>query len=237
MATFTAGDLITRALRILGILAEGETPSAETSADALVVFCQMLDSWSTERLSVFATNDQQFTWAAGLISRTLGPTGDFTGVRPVLLDDATYYVYSGISYPIEIINEEQYNSIALKTSSSTIPQYLFVNMDFPNITMKVYPVPSTSVDFHFISVAQLDQPALLSTNLTFPPGYLEAFVYNLAVIFAPEFGTEAPATVKRIAGTSKRNIKRINNPEDVMSIPSSLLSNYVVGGNIYNGWQ
>jgi len=32
---YTAGDQINRALRLLGILAEGETPSAATSQDAL----------------------------------------------------------------------------------------------------------------------------------------------------------------------------------------------------------
>ena len=54
MAT-TASDQINRALRLLGVLAEGETPSAETSQDALIALNQMIDSWSTERLSVYST--------------------------------------------------------------------------------------------------------------------------------------------------------------------------------------
>ena len=91
MATYTAGDQITRALRLLGVLAEGETPSAAMSQDALTALNQMIDSWNTERLSVFNTIDQMFTWPAGEIQRHLGPTGDFVGLRPVLLDDATYY--------------------------------------------------------------------------------------------------------------------------------------------------
>ena len=54
MATYTAGDQINRALRLLGVLAEGESPSASESRDALVALNQMLDSWDTERLAVFA---------------------------------------------------------------------------------------------------------------------------------------------------------------------------------------
>ena len=46
----TAGDLINGSLRLLGVLAEGETPSAETSQDALVAMNQMVQSWNTERL-------------------------------------------------------------------------------------------------------------------------------------------------------------------------------------------
>lgn len=37
----TAGDQINGALRLLGVLAEGETPSAETSQDALSALNQM----------------------------------------------------------------------------------------------------------------------------------------------------------------------------------------------------
>ena len=58
----TANDQINGALRLIGQLAEGETPSAATSADALTAMNQMLDSWSSERLSVFSTQDQVFTW-------------------------------------------------------------------------------------------------------------------------------------------------------------------------------
>ena len=83
MAIYTAGDQINRALRLLGVLAEGETPSAATSQDALVALNQMIDSWSIERLAVFCTQDQTLTWPAGLITRTLGPSGDFIGLRPV----------------------------------------------------------------------------------------------------------------------------------------------------------
>ena len=47
MTTYTAGQQIERALRLLGVLAEGETPSAATSQDALMALNQMIDSWQT----------------------------------------------------------------------------------------------------------------------------------------------------------------------------------------------
>ena len=112
----TANDQINGALRLIGQLAEGETPSAATSQDALTAMNQMLDSWSSERLSVFSTQDQVFTWTQNLSSRTLGPTGDFVGNRPVLVDDSTYFVdvSNGISFGIKLINQQQYNGIAVK---------------------------------------------------------------------------------------------------------------------------
>jgi len=226
MATYTAGDQINRALRLLGVLAEGETPSAETSQDALMAMNQMIDSWDTERLSVFCTQDQVFTWPAGLVSRTLGPTGDFVGLRPVLLDDSTYYrdPGTGVSFGVKFINQQQYNGIAVKTVTSTYPQVIFVNNTFPNIDMYVYPRPTRDLEWHFVSVQKLDNPAGLATVLLFPPGYLRAFTYNLAMEIAPEFGLEPSPQVQRIAMTSKRNLKRINNPDDVMSLPYAIVA-------------
>ena len=224
MAT-TARDQINGALRLIGMLAEGESPSAATSQDALTALNQMIDSWNTERLSVFSTQDQVFTWTPGQIHRTLGPTGNFVGNRPILLDDSTYFKdpTNGISFGIKIINQQQYDGIAVKTVTSTYPQVMWINMDYPDIDMYVYPVPTKALEWHFISVTELDQPADLSTNLTFPPGYLRAFKYNLACEIAAEFGVEPSAQVLRIAMTSKRNLKRINNPDDIMSLPYSIV--------------
>ena len=221
----TAGDQINRALRLLGVLAEGETPSSATSQDALTALNQMIDSWNTERLSVFSTQDQVFTWPASQRNRTLGPTGDFVGNRPVYFDDATYFrdPSTGVSYGIKFINQQQYDGIAVKTVTSTYPQVIFVNMTYPDVDMYVYPVPFRDLEWHFISVEELTQPALLSTDLTFPPGYLRAFTYNLACELAPEFGVEPSPQVSRIAMTSKRNLKRINNPDDIMALPYSIV--------------
>ena len=226
MATYTAGEQINRALRLLGVLAEGETPSAATSQDALMAMNQMIDSWNTERLSVFSTQDQVFNWPVGEISRTLGPTGDFVGNRPVYFDDATYYrdPSTNVSFGIKFINQQQYDGIAVKTVTSTYPQVMWINMEYPDIAMTIYPKPTRDLEWHFISVQELSQPATLATELTFPPGYLRAFTYNLACEIAPEFGVEPSPQVQRIAMTSKRNLKRINNPDDVMSLPYSLIA-------------
>ncbi len=221
----TAGDQITGALRLLGILAEGETASAATAQDALSALNQMLDSWSTERLAVYNTIDQVITWPASTAVQTLGPTGSIVGLRPVNVDDSSYFrdPSTGISYGIKLINQQQYDGIAVKTVTSTYPQVMWVNMEYPDIRMTVYPVPTRTLEFHIVSVQELSQPATLSTELAFPPGYLRAFKYNLACEIAPEFGVEPAPQIIRIAMASKRNLKRINAPDDVMALPYSIV--------------
>lgn len=224
--TATTADIINASLRLIGQLAESEVPSAAASQDALDAMNQMIDSWNAERLSVFSTQDQVFLWPTDEITRTLGPSGDFVGNRPVYFDDATYFrdPQTNVSFGIKFINQQQYDGIAVKTVTSTYPQVIFVNNTFPDVTMTIYPKPTRLLEWHFVSVEELNYPASLSTTLAFPPGYLRAFKYNLACEIAAEFGVEPSAQVKRIAMTSKRNLKRVNNPEDIMSLPYAIVA-------------
>ena len=233
----TSRDLISDAHRLLGLAASGNALPESVYQDNLAALNQMIDSWSIERLSVFSTQDQVFTWPANTATQTLGPSGNFVGNRPVLLDPSTYFrdPESGISFGLVFINQQQYNGIALKTNSSTYPQVMFTNMTYPDITMTVYPVANKALAYHIVSVEELSQPATLNTTLAFPPGYLRCFKYNLAVEIANEFGVEPPPTVMRIAMASKRNLKRINNPDDLMSLPYNLINRRMQRFNVYTG--
>lgn len=235
----TANDLIVPAMRRIGVLAAGETLDAADANDALEALNTMIDSWSAERLSVFSTQDQTFTWPANTKVRSLGPTGNFVGLRPIQLDDNTYYTTttSGgvLSLTPNILNQDQYNQIALKNTTSTYPQYIFVNYEMADVEMTVWPVPTVALEWHFISVAELTQPALLATTLYIPPGYRRAFSFNLSCEIAAEYGIEPPPRVSRIADVSKKVIKRINNPKDIMGMPYALVARRRGAFNIYTG--
>jgi hypothetical protein len=222
----TAGEIIKGSLRLIGQLAEGEEPSADTMQDSIMAVNQMIQSWNTERLSVFSTQDQVFTWPAGQAMRSIGPTGDFVGNRPVEIDDATYFKdpQTNLSFGIKLINQQQYDGIALKIVVSTYPQVMWVNNTFPNMELTIYPVPTKALEWHIISVEELTQVTSVATDMYFPPGYLRAFRYNLAMELAPEFGVEPTPQVTRIAMTSKRNLKRINFPGDLMAIPYAIVA-------------
>ena len=224
--TASAGEIIKGSLRLIGMLAEGEEPSADTMQDSIMAMNQMIQSWDTERLAVFNTMDQVFIWPAYQMTRTIGPSGNFVGDRPIEIDDATYFKdpQSGLSFGVKLINQQQYDGIAFKTVTSTYPQVMWVNNTFPDMTMTIYPVPIKALEWHIISVEQLKEVDSVATDMTFPPGYLRAFRYNLAMELAPEFGVEPSQQVQRIAMTSKRDLKRINFPGDLMAIPYPIVA-------------
>ena len=223
----TARDLINDAHRLLNLVDSGNALPESVYQDNFRSLNQLLDSWSTERLAVYSTQDQVLTWPSNTIFRTLGPTGDLVAERPILVDDSTYFrdPSTNVSYGIKMINQSQYNGIAVKTVTSTYPQVMWVNMTFPNIEVYIYPRPTRNLEFHFVSVEPLTQAATLDTAIVFPPGYLRAFRYNLACEIAPEFGLEPSPQIVKVAITSKRDLKRINNPDDVMSLPYSVVAN------------
>jgi hypothetical protein len=227
----TVRELLNGAHRLLGLTASGNVLPEAVYQDNILALNQMLDSWSAESLAVFCTQDQVFTWEAGNRVRTLGPSGDFLyplsteGGDPLATENDDVLVPNGnVSFGIKFLNQLQYNNIAVKTVTSTFPQVMWVNMTYPDITLAVYPVPSRTLEFHFVSVAPLTAAAGLETDLLFPPGYLRAFRYNLALELAPEFNVDPAADVRRIAMVSKRTLKRINNPRDIMAMPYSLMA-------------
>ena len=232
----TARDLINDAHRLLNLVDSGNALPESVYQDNFRSFNQLLDSWSTERLAVYSTQDQVLTWPASTIFRTIGPTGDLVAQRPILVDDSTYFrdPQTNVSYGIKMINQSQYNGIAVKTVTSTYPQVMWVNMAFPNIEVYIYPRPTRDLEFHFVSVEPLTQASTLDASIVFPPGYLRAFRYNLACEIAAEFGVEPSPQVQRIAMTSKRNLKRINNPDDLMTLPYAIVANRQ-RFNIYSG--
>ena len=78
----SAGEQINGALRLIGALAEGEVPSSETSADALMALNQMLDSWNTERAVLYRRQERipaDLGTAVNVVQMVFGNKGDTSG--------------------------------------------------------------------------------------------------------------------------------------------------------------
>lgn len=77
----TALDLIVGALRNINALASGETPNANDANDALQVMNDLLESWSVEKLLVFASVENIMLFNPGQYIYTIGnyTGGTFTG--------------------------------------------------------------------------------------------------------------------------------------------------------------
>lgn len=206
----TGRDLVLACLRLIGVLAPGETLAAQEATDGLSALNRMLSSWSVEGLLIFATTEESpLTLTPGVASVTLGATGDIT-TRPIKIEKALIRDGSTDYSPMRMLNVDEYAAIPDKSVQSTFPYSFYDDGGYPLRTIKLYPVPSSANQLVLFTSGPLTAIANLDTVLSFPPGYERAFVYNGAIELAPEYARQAPAEVVKVADDSKANIKRQN---------------------------
>jgi hypothetical protein len=207
--SMTAQELIKASFRLNGITASGETPTAAEMADGLEAMKIMFDGWSAEGIMVEILTEITHTLVGGSGSYTVGPSGcDITSDWPIEIISG-YCRSGGLDYHLEIMSEQRYGQIAVKSTGGT-PSRLFYNPTFPNGTITLYHVPSSAMDMVLKAVTMMDKPSSLTTEIVFPGYYDQAIKYNLAVHIAPEYGREASNTVIGLALHSKTIIEARN---------------------------
>jgi hypothetical protein len=73
-------DIITSALKDIGALAAGETPTPEAAQDAFIMMNRMIDQWSNEQMMVFYKTEIIYTLTPGQTQYTIGPGGEIGAV-------------------------------------------------------------------------------------------------------------------------------------------------------------
>ena len=230
----TALDSIKRSMRLLGVLSQGETPSAQESADGLESLNAMLDSFANDKQVIYAPTLDTIAWAPSTPSYTLGPTGTVVTVRPITLLQSCYFDWGDVSYPLRSITVDEYNEISLKTLNTTIPQYIWINPTFPDATVTLWPTPSTAVSVKLWSNKVLQSIPTLTTELALPPGYKDFIDYNLAERLAPEFEAQVPMAVAKQAMLTRKTLARTNFVSQKMMYPVGSLPGHGQF-NIYSG--
>lgn len=206
-----ASTMIDRAMRLIGQISPGVSPTTDEYAVCLEALNAMLDSWRNERLMCYTMLDESLTLVPSQASYTIGATGNLDTNRPTIITAAYLVDSANVSYDVNILNYKEYVAIGLKASTSTLPNNIYYSPDVPLGTLWVYPVPTSAFTMHILTPTPMMAYALTSTTAILAPGWQEAIATNLAVYIAPEFETEASRTVMKMAADSKAYIKRVNN--------------------------
>ena len=207
-----ASQLIQDALALCNCVGVDQTLTAAETTDALRILNDLIEDWSTQSLAIYGLANQTFNTVAGQATYTVGVAGDWNTNRPVRINADAYSTIQGTTFPCVPITQGEYDLIAVKTQPQEYPDhYLYVN-EYPLGLVTLWPVPNAitpitfSIDMLLLSVTNA------ATVMEFPPGYMNAFKYALAVMLAPSFGAkirEYPDVVA-IADRSLGNIKRAN---------------------------
>jgi len=188
MATYN--DLVNGALRLVGIIGDGETASGYQATNALFTLKEMLDSWNADDLMIYTTSIAEYVITTNNQTFTIGPLGDIdVDVRPSELGSAVIVQNRSTSQPVtlpmSVLSVDDWQTIRSKNSSSNIPRFVYMNGDWPLATVYMWPKPlvsDTSIQLTFSSA--LDANITLATTENLPPSYRQAIRYNLAVLLA-----------------------------------------------------
>lgn len=205
----TAQTIINRAMRLIGALESGESPTADETADVLVALNQMIDSWRNDRLTVYQLVDYTHTLVAATSSYTIGSGATINQERPVKIEDARIRD-AGTDTMIEIIDKQSFNRFSDTTSTSNYPLYLYYEPSYPSGTIRLWPIPNAANTLVLTVWQPITTLATAATSISLPPGYERALTYNLAVDIAPEFQQQVPPAVAEIAINSLAALKRVN---------------------------
>lgn len=224
MAANTALDLISSSLRLVNVLAAGEVCPISQANDALQVLNDMIDSWNTMRLAIFTTGSNDFPLVLGQQSYTLGTGGNFNMPRPPQIDGMSAILLYDPSNPVEVpitmytVNQWQMQ-VPVKNVDGSFPLICYDDGGFPFRTLNMWPIQSTGVvnNVRIYSWQPLAEPPALSTVISAPPGYRQAFRFNLAVLLGAEFTATVPPAVSVIATESLGRVKALNMPDLNMS--------------------
>lgn len=206
----TAQTLINRACKWIQAISAGDSPSTLESTDALGELNGILDGWLNEELMCYARQDETFNTVNAQATYSIGPTGsDLVTARPVMIEEA-WIIASNITYPVQMITNEQYDAIPYKVASANWPDRANYTATMPNGTMTVYPVPNGAYAFHMRTRVQFTAFATTATVVSLPPGWETALASELAIRLGPMFQRQAPPEIVNLAAVSKRRIRVVN---------------------------
>ena len=242
----TVRDVITEALVMLGVHADGEPLDAVQAAGGLRALNTLIESWQTERLLVYVIDRQTFSLVAGTQTYTLGPGGawDTTplygagAARPVRIEEANWRDPSTLlELPVHIMSEGEYHRLRVRNTTGGIVTHLYYSQAFPLGSVFVWPVPSTTDQMVLWLWHPWVSTNTLDTVVSFPPGYQAMLEYNLAVWLSARYpGTLRPELVT-LAADLKGKVKRLNHKSPHMiSDAAGVLQGGVQGGG-YTAWS
>ena len=236
----TARDVITDALRELGVLAAGETATTDDADSGLQSLNRLIDQWAAESLLIYSETRTETAVVPSQASYTVGAGGDINVAWPRFLEDVRWQDTTpspDAEYPLRKLTDRDWQRLGQKDLTSVYPSEYYYNPTFPFGTLWLWPIPTGTtlqiVTYHKAAVAEF---TALNTVLSLPPGYRRMLVKNLALDLAPSYGKQVDGALVEAARESLAVVQRANRRlRDLTFPPDSLIGGGRSGYDIRQG--
>lgn len=182
-------QVIKGALRKLGVLPSGGTPSTAQVNDATDALNALVKAFQADGMPLWKITRQTFTTVAGTDTYTVGPAQTINCPKPLRIIQAQYTVSGGNNTPMNIYNRYDFNDLPQGTTFTGVPINFYYQPSRTTGTIRLWPNPvdsTTTVTFDYQSPYE-DMDAA-SDDFDFPSEWMQALIFNLAWALAPEYG-------------------------------------------------
>jgi hypothetical protein len=130
------------------------------------------------------------------------------------------------------LSDDAYMALSQKTLGSSLPQMYHVNATMPNMTIFCWPQVTQTVSVVVYAYFGIDVPAALTSSVTGPPGYAEAFMYQLALRLCGPMARPIPPALPKLALEAFAVMAAPNEMPGVMGVDAALVPSYQSGYNV-----
>jgi hypothetical protein len=219
----TVNELLSLALKDIGVIASGETMDPSTQSDALATFNQMIGQWQVQKM--FVTGQHQVSFPVnGSQTYTIGPGAAVDVPLPASVD-AAFWRFNNVDYPVSVLESfEDYENITLKTLASAVPTAIYFQRNYPTGTLYVWPQPSAGT-LNLVLRDVLPTYTNATSDISVPDEYALAMRFSLAELLLTTFGMPPRADISALASRARKVMKRNNLSIPMMGQPQGPLSN------------
>ncbi len=232
----TVRSIAADALMEIGALGQGETMSVADAALALLRIQTMIDAWAADRLTLSVQSSTAIAWPSGESTQTIGPGGDIAVQRPVWINQMNYVIPGSspaVETPMAPMNDDQYAQNTIKALQSGLPQQYYYQTSIDTLvgTIYIWPQPTQDITLMLYAPQAVGVPASLDSILLGPPGYQQAFMYQLALRLCTPFSRPVPPLLPQMAAESFALCKKQNVEPGLLGCDPALVPR---GGGGYN---
>jgi hypothetical protein len=185
-------EIIARALRLVGGLGQGETPSANQTSEAVIALNMFIKWLGTKGILLWKREEISVTPVAGTQTYTLQASNTS---KPLKIYDVSYVnTTSNVSIDIRPLSRADWDVINTGAISGT-PNQCWFEPRRADSRLHLFPIPdSTFASNNTISVyvqAQMESMTADANEPDIPSEYFDLLVYGLAKRLSTEYGVDA----------------------------------------------
>ena len=208
--TVSRDDIIKRALRLCGVLAQGESPSTDQVNEANVALNSLVKALQADGMPLWAIKQYSVPLTTAVKDYTIGVGQTINTPKPLKVFQAwNHNTTSNVDIPMRILSRQEYNILGNKTTSGNPIQVFYEPLNDYGV-LHVFPVPTANEQANNTITIVYQRPFedfdAANDTPDFPSEWYDAITYQLAARLAGEYqiSTEVRKTLLQEAAIIKQ---------------------------------